>query len=131
QAIRALGDELASEDSANFRVVVEGSPRNLHPILRDEIYRITREAVRNAFLHARARRIEAEITYGERLLRVRVRDDGRGMDPATVEEGREGHYGLPGMRERAERIGTQLNVWSAIGAGTEVELSLPGAIAWG
>jgi len=129
-AVAAIGDEMASADSATFRLVVEGSPRELHPILRDEICRIAREAVRNAFLHAKAARIEAEITYGDRLLRLRVRDDGRGMDPAMLEEGRPGHYGLPGMRERAERIGAQLNVWSAIGAGTEVELSLPGAIAY-
>jgi signal transduction histidine kinase/ligand-binding sensor domain-containing protein len=130
-AVAAIGDEMASADSATFRLVVEGSPRELHPILRDEIYRIAREAVRNAFLHAQAGRIEAEITYGDRLLRLRVRDDGRGMDPAMLEEGRPGHYGLPGMRERASRIGAQLNVWSAIGAGTEVELILPGAIGYG
>ena len=105
QAVQALGDELGSQDSplsASFRVVVEGAPRELHPILRDEIYRIAREAVRNAFRHAQALHIEAEISYGERALRVRVRDDGRGIDPAVVEEGRAGHYGLPGMRERGE-----------------------------
>ena len=77
------------------------------------------------------REIEAEITYGARLLRLRIRDDGRGMDPGIVEEGRAGHYGLPGMRERAARIGGQLNVWTAAGAGTEIELSIPGSIAYG
>ena len=94
RAVQALGDELGSQDSplsASFRVVVEGSPRELHPILRDEIYRIAREAVRNAFRHAQALHIEAEISYGERAMRVRVRDDGRGIDPAVVEEGRAGH----------------------------------------
>jgi signal transduction histidine kinase len=131
QAVKALGDELASQDSAAFRLVVEGPPRNLHPILRDEIYRIVREAVRNAFRHAQARRIEAEITYGERQFRVRIRDDGRGIDPAVAGEGRAGHYGLPGMRERAKRIGAELRVWSGTGAGTEVELDVPGAIAYG
>ena len=130
-AVKALGDELAAEDSATFRVVVEGSPRNLHPILRDEIYRIAREAVRNAFSHARAREIEAELTYGEGLLRLRIRDDGRGMDPGLVEQGRAGHYGLPGMRERAKRIGGQLKVWTAAGAGTEIELTIPASIAYG
>jgi signal transduction histidine kinase len=130
RAIRALGDELASEDSASFLVVMEGSPRDLYPIFRDEIYRVTREAVRNSFHHAQAHRIEAEITYGENLLRVRIRDDGQGMDPRIVEEGRSGHYGLPGMRERAKRIGAQLNVWSGAGAGTEIELSVPGKIAY-
>ena len=130
QAVKALGDELASEDSATFRLVVEGPARDLHPILRDEIYRVAREAVRNAFHHARAHSIEAEITYGESL-RLRVRDDGRGMDPAILEEGRQGHYGLPGMRERARRIGGKLEVWSGKGAGTEVELIIPGPIAYG
>jgi len=131
EALRALGDELASQDSATFGVTLEGTPRPLHPILRDEIYRIAREAVRNAFHHAQARRIEGEITYGEKLLRVRIRDDGKGMDPGIAEEGAAGHYGLPGMRERATRIGAQLHIWSGPGAGTEIELSIPGSIAYG
>jgi len=112
-------------------VVVEGPSRELHPVLRDEIYRIAREAVRNAFRHAQASQIEAEIAYSEGLLKVRIRDDGRGMDPEIVKQGRGGHYGLPGIRERARQIGGQLNVWSAPGAGTEIELSIPGTIAYG
>jgi len=135
QAVRALGDELASQHSAHnaamFRLVVEGPARNLHPILRDEIYRIAREAVRNAFRHAQASRIEAEITYSEKLLRLRVRDDGRGIDTRIAEGGRAGHYGLPGMRERAERIGGKLDVWSGNGAGTEIDLTIPGPTAYG
>lgn len=135
QAVTAIGDEMASEDSGpnspKFSVVVEGPSRDLHPILRDEIYRIAREAVRNAFRHAQARQIEAEITYSESLLRVRIRDDGRGLDPEIVKEGRGSHYGLPGMRERATRIEGQLSVWTGIGAGTEIELIIPGSIAYG
>jgi len=135
QAMTALGVELnrepAPENSANFRVTVEGTARNLHPILRDEIYGIAREAVRNAFRHARAKRIEVEITYSERLLRLLVRDDGCGMNQATVDRGQTGHYGLCGMRERATRIGGQLNVQSALGAGTEVDLKIPGSIVYG
>jgi signal transduction histidine kinase/ligand-binding sensor domain-containing protein len=131
QAVRALADELAGEDGAAFRLVVEGQTRGLHPIVRDEIYRVTREALRNAFSHARARQIEAEITYGERVLRVRIRDDGQGIAPAILEEGRPGHYGLPGMRERASQIGAKLSIWSAVKAGTEIELSIPGSIAYG
>ncbi len=81
QAVTALGHEVAPEesdaDSPAFRVMVEGPPRNLHPILRDEIYRIAREALRNAYRHAQASRIEAEITYSDRLFRLRIRDDGR------------------------------------------------------
>ena len=130
-AVATLGDELASQDSATFGLTVEGTPRKVHPILRDEIYRIAREAVRNAFRHAQARRIEAEITYGDKLFRLRIRDDGKGIDPGIVEEGLRGHYGLTGMRERATQIGAQLNIWSGTGAGTEIELSIPGTIAYG
>jgi signal transduction histidine kinase/ligand-binding sensor domain-containing protein len=133
QAMTALGEELAAHDgkqnSATFHVLVEGTPQSLHPILRDEIYRIAREALRNAFRHAQARRIEAEITYGEPLLRLRIRDDGSGIDPKD-QASRLGHWGLPGMHERAQRIGAQLNVWSSPGAGTEVELSIPRSIAY-
>jgi signal transduction histidine kinase len=112
-------------------LVVEGPARDLHPIVRDEIYRIAREALRNAFSHARAHHIEAEITYSERMFRLRIRDDGQGIAPATLEKGRPGHYGLPGMRERAGQIGAKLNIWSADRAGTEIELSIAGSIAYG
>ena len=80
---------------------MKGPPRDLHPIIRDELYRITREALRNAFTHARAQHIEAELIYAEPVFRLRVRDDGKGIEPAILAEGRAGHYGLPGMRERA------------------------------
>jgi ligand-binding sensor domain-containing protein/signal transduction histidine kinase len=115
---------------ATFRVLVEGAPRAVRPILQDEIYRIARESLRNAFRHAQARNIETEITYGESL-RLRFRDDGKGIDPSVVERGgRSGHWGLPGMRERAAQIGAQLQVWSELGAGTEVELNIPGSVAY-
>jgi signal transduction histidine kinase len=110
EAIKALGDELTIEDSAAFHLVVEGPTRDLDPIIRDELYRITREALRNAFRHARARHIETEITYGERALQLRIRDDGQGIPPEILEEGRPGHFGLRGMRERAKQIGGELDV---------------------
>jgi ligand-binding sensor domain-containing protein/two-component sensor histidine kinase len=138
QAVTALGNEMsrelaahASHDSPKFHVVVEGSPRDLHPILRDEVYAIVREAVRNAFHHAQARAIEAQITYNASSFRLRIRDDGKGIDPAIVAEGRPGHYGVPGMRERARRIGGKLDVWTGAAAGTEIELSIPASIAYG
>ncbi len=130
RAVRAVGDELSSKNSATFSFVVEGPPHELHPIVRDEAYRISHEALRNAFRHARARHIEAEIIYHERLFRLRIRDDGEGMAPAIVEDGRPGHYGLPGMRERASEIGGKLDIWSGKGTGTEIELSVPGSIAY-
>jgi signal transduction histidine kinase len=118
------------EDSAVFSLVVEGLPWELHPIVRDEFYRIARETLRNAFSHARAHRIEAELTYTVHLLRLRIRDDGAGIAPAVLEEGRSGHYGLPGMREGALKIGAKLNIWSGLGTGTEIDLSVPGSIAY-
>jgi signal transduction histidine kinase/ligand-binding sensor domain-containing protein len=147
RAIEAVGEELtADQGAANgeatvFTMEVEGTPRALHPVLRDEIYRIAAEAVRNAFRHARARRIEVEIIYEAKQLRVRVRDNGIGIDASVIEEGRPGHFGLMGMRERARRIGGQLDVWSAAslskpgafstpGAGTEVQLIIPASILY-
>jgi signal transduction histidine kinase len=136
QAMAALGEEFGGardgkSGSPTWRVSIEGTPRELHPILRDDIYRIAREALRNAFLHAQAGKIEAEITYEARLLRLRIRDDGKGIDPKLLEAGRDGHWGLRGMRERAEQIGARLEIWSEGGAGTEVDLRVPGSIAYG
>jgi signal transduction histidine kinase len=130
--MRTLGEELADgSNTASFRVHVEGAPRNLHPILRDEVYRITGEAIRNAFRHADAKQIEVEIHYDDRQLRVRVRDDGKGIDPKLLSDaGREGHFGLPGMRERAKLTGGDLTVWSKPSSGTEVELTIPGGHAY-
>jgi signal transduction histidine kinase/ligand-binding sensor domain-containing protein len=131
QAVSALGNELAAQDAAGFRLVVEGGPRDVHPIVRGEVYRITGEALRNAFSHARAHHIEVEITYAERLFRLRIRDDGEGIAPEILEHDRPGHYGLAGMRERAREIGAKLSIWSGAGTGTEIELSVPGSSAYG
>jgi signal transduction histidine kinase len=131
QAVKALGEELAMQDSAAFHFVEEGAARELHPIIRDEVYRITREALRNAFGHARAQNIETEITYGDRAFRLRIRDDGAGIPFEIVKGGRPGHYGLPGMRERARQIGGTLEIWSKAEAGTEIELKIAGSIAYG
>jgi signal transduction histidine kinase len=133
--ITAMGEDLTSDasalDSAAIDVEVEGDPRNLNPIVRDEAYRIAGEALRNAFRHAQARRITVEIRYDERQFRLRVRDDGKGIDEGTIRQAADaGHFGLHGMRERAENVGGQLDVRSRPDSGTEVELSIPGAIAY-
>jgi signal transduction histidine kinase/ligand-binding sensor domain-containing protein len=135
KAISTLREELATDSdnypTASFQVAVEGVSRNLHPILRDEIYRIAAEALRNAFRHAHAHQIEVEIRYDDQEFRLRVRDDGRGFDPAvSPSEGRAGHYGLPGMKERAKIAGGKLTIWSEVGAGTEVELQIPASTAY-
>ena len=133
-ALEILGEELAREsdtDRPKFRVSVEGESRNLHPILRDETYKIAAEALRNAFRHAHARQVEVEIRYDDEQFRLRVRDDGKGIGPSVLAaQGSEGHFGLPGMRERAKIMGAKLTVWSAVDTGTEVELRVPADIAY-
>ncbi len=120
----------ANETKVGFRVVTEGQQRPLHPLLRDEVYRIGREALINAFRHARAKQIELTLTYSSNQLRLVVRDDGCGIDPKILRSGREGHWGLSGMRERADRIGARLHLFSSASSGTEIELSVPGRLAF-
>jgi signal transduction histidine kinase len=134
-AISALGQELATDSTggqtAAFHVAIEGEARDLRPIVRDEIYKTAAEALRNAFRHARARRVEVEIRYDCDEFRLRVRDDGKGIDPAVLSaHGNDGHYGLRGMPERATLIGGTLSVWSEVNAGTELELRVPGRAAY-
>jgi signal transduction histidine kinase len=125
QAFLRVHQELAVQEQVGFRVIVEGERKDLHPILRDEVYLIGREALTNAFRHSQAKRIEVEVEYAASHLRVLVRGDGCGIDPQVLRSGREGHWGLTNMRERAERIGARLTVGSRPARGTEVELSVP------
>ena len=131
-AIKTIGEELAGQQSsARFAVQVEGASRELRPLLRDEVYRIAAESLRNAFRHANARRVEVEIRYGDKQFRLRVVDNGKGISPTVLSgDGPEGHYGLRGMRERAQLVGGKLAVWSELGAGTEVELTIPAVNAY-
>jgi signal transduction histidine kinase len=134
--LTAAGQELRDAQDGNrpaavFQMTMEGQARTLSPLLQDEIYRIGREVLRNAFQHACARRIEAAIQYDPDVFRLRIRDDGKGIDPAVLQQGaRAGHWGLPGIRERAKRIGGRLALWSETGAGTEVELTVPASVAY-
>jgi signal transduction histidine kinase len=129
-AFSRIRDELGIKEEIAFRVIGEGRPKRLHPMIRDEVYRIGREALINAFRHSGATHIEVGVERETRRLRVLVRDDGRGIDAEVLRAGRDGHWGLSGMRERSERIGGRLRVWSRPGAGTEVELSVPGHVAF-
>jgi nitrate/nitrite-specific signal transduction histidine kinase len=139
RAISTLGEALVGQPSSGqagqtcpeFRLHVEGKSRDLPPLVRDEVYRIAGEALRNAFRHAQAKRIEVEIHYEQRRLRLRVRDDGKGIDPQVLDAGgRAGHHGMPGMQERATLAGGQLAVWSELDCGTEIELTIPASIAY-
>lgn len=130
RAFLRVPQELVVQRAVSFRVLVEGQVRTLHPLIRDDVYRIGREALVNAFRHSQAASIEVELEYADRELRVLVRDNGCGIDPQVLQSGREGHWGLSGMRERAGRIGSRLKVWSDAAAGTEVELSVPARFAY-
>ena len=130
-AFRTVAEETSQGRDAVFKTVVEGRVRDLHPLVLEECYCIGREAIINALSHSEGQNVEAEIAYDARQFRLRVRDDGRGIKPEILEAGgRSGHWGLQGMRERAEKIGGQLRFWSRPETGTEVELTVPGATAY-
>jgi signal transduction histidine kinase len=103
----------------------------LHTIVRDEVYWIAREAIVNALRSAHAGKVEVELSYRNADLYVRIRDDGRGIDPAVLKAGgRPGHWGIRGMRERARRIGATFDIWTGADVGTEVSLKIPAAVAY-
>jgi signal transduction histidine kinase len=131
EAFAAVGQELRQEHPGDFRVVVNGDPRELHPVVRDEVYRIGREAIANCFQHAHAERCETEINYDPSQLRVAIRDDGRGVEETILEVAHgSGGWGMPGMFERASKIGARVEVWSRHGVGTEIEVRVPAVIAY-
>ena len=129
--IARAGQELVQGGAIEFRIVVHGDTRSLHPIVREEAFFITREALANACRHAKPRTVEVDLFYERTELRVSIRDDGAGIDQAVLRAGqREGHWGLVGMRERARKIQGHLEIWSRPGAGTEIELRLPATVAY-
>jgi signal transduction histidine kinase/ligand-binding sensor domain-containing protein len=130
-ALKLVAEEQPEGREAIFKTVVEGMVRPLHPLVFEETYSIGREAITNALKHSQGHHIEAEILYEPRHFRLRIRDDGRGFDPKIFyDEASPDHFGLRGIRERAERIGAQVSLWSGPDTGTEVELVVPGATAY-
>lgn len=136
RALRELGDDLMASgtsrslDAPAFRVSTNGTPRPLAPIVGDEVYQIAREAIRNAFAHARARHIDAVISYGHEQFDLAVRDDGIGVDGSEPQVLREGRWGLAGMRERTDRLNGNLSVTRRASGGTEVHLTVPATVAY-
>ncbi|MBC7925986.1 MAG: hypothetical protein H7039_10055 [Bryobacteraceae bacterium] len=130
EAFARVSDELGVQHNALVRVIVTGHLRPIHPIIRDDIYRIGREALVNAIRHSNATNIEIEMEYSAKHLRIVIRDNGTGIDAQVIESGRSGHWGLTGMRERAGRIGARIWLVSSAAAGTEVELSVPADVAF-
>ena len=129
-AFLRIRQELGVDEKVAFRVVVEGAPLPLHATIRDDVYSIGREALVNAFRHSGGSNIEVELEYAASKMRVLVRDNGCGIDPRVLRAGRDGHWGLSGMRERAERIDAKLRVLSRAAAGTEIELIVPSRMAY-
>jgi signal transduction histidine kinase len=131
ESYSAMGLELRSLSPVPLEIVVSGSARNLDTVVQEELSRIGREALFNAYVHSNASRIEVEIHFGVFDFDVCFRDNGTGIDSAILAAGGlTGHYGLPGMRERVSKIGGHMELWSRPGAGTEIELRVPGAIAY-
>jgi signal transduction histidine kinase/ligand-binding sensor domain-containing protein len=134
-AITRFGEQLAADQTGangpEFRVFMEGKSRDLAALVRDEVYRIACESLRNAFCHAQAQRIEVQIRCDPRQFRLQIVDNGKGIDRAVLSAGgRAGHHGLPGLHERAQLAGGKLSVWSQLGSGTEIELIIPASIAY-
>jgi len=130
QAIAQEGEQLAMGQQTRFQTSVEGTHRELHPIVHEEVLFIAREALRNAFRHAQAQVIEAEVSYAATALHLRVRDDGCGIGANVIEDGQPGHFGLLGMHERARKMHAQMDIWSKPAAGTEIDLRVPAHVAY-
>ena len=128
-ALSRIQDELKVQPDIDFRVTVTGRQKQLAREIQHEIHRIGREALVNAFCHSGAKRIELELEYSDSELYVRIRDNGCGIEPQMLEKGRDGHWGLAGMRERTTRIGGVLKILNRSAAGTEVQLSVPTSLA--
>jgi signal transduction histidine kinase/ligand-binding sensor domain-containing protein len=130
QALATICAEMQAMFPAKYNVIVQGKPKPIRAGVSEELFRIAKEAITNAFQHAGATKIEVEIVFEERDLKLRVRDDGHGIATSIQEAGgRSGHFGLAGMRERAQRIGAKLDIWSQDSAGTEIEVSISSVLA--
>jgi signal transduction histidine kinase len=127
EALRRAIEDCRRQASIDATLSVVGTAREMHPVVRDEMYRMAYEAIRNACTHSGGTRLDVGLTYGQDLA-VRVSDNGVGIDPAIVDAGKDGHFGLRGMRERATRIGAKLTITSAANAGTEIVIAVPGRV---
>jgi signal transduction histidine kinase len=130
-ALALAGSEFKEVYAVPFSISVVGIPQELHPIVYEEMYRLAREAIWNSFQHANASSIEVQIVYEKNMFRLVVRDDGVGLDANVLSDGkRRHHWGLPGMRERAKKIGAVFTLRSSQNAGTEIEIKISAAVAY-
>ena len=130
EQLNAYGVSFEGLSPTAFITSVIGQTMPLNPVVSDELLQIAREAIANAFAHAEAKRIEVEVTYGLKAFVLRIRDDGKGIAKEIIDSGRPDHWGILGMRERAKALGGKFNIWSQVGAGTEIDLTVPGTTAY-
>jgi signal transduction histidine kinase/streptogramin lyase len=126
---RALEECRIMHSSMEVSLQASGQIKEMYPIVRDEVYRIGHEAIRNACVHSRATQLRVELSYAQDLS-LRIYDNGVGIDPDIVNRGKQGHFGLQGMRERAERIMGKFSVESSAGSGTVITLTVSGGIIY-
>jgi signal transduction histidine kinase len=125
-----LSDQVAGDSGIRADVVVEGRERPLNALAGNDVLQVGRQAITNAFRHSHAREIHVLLSYGQQQLQIRVQDNGCGMTDEKLNARRAGHYGIAGMRERAERIGGSISIRSLVGEGTEVNLSVPAHLVY-
>jgi signal transduction histidine kinase len=125
QAFAIFLGEVTPARGARLRIFVQGQPLALKPAIQEQLFLIGREAVMNALLHSGATKIEVEVQYLRTLLCVLVRDNGCGICHEVAQKAGDSHWGLRGMRERAENIGARFDIWSRLRAGTEVRVAVP------
>jgi signal transduction histidine kinase len=126
-AFRRAIEECGMHGPMKGSLSVLGDAKEMHPVVQDEVYRIGYEAIRNACMHSEGTQLEVSLTYA-RDFTVRVKDNGVGIDPAFAENGRVGHFGIQGMRERALRISAKLTITSSVSSGTEISVVIPGRV---
>jgi signal transduction histidine kinase len=130
QLFTTAAREIIHNGQMEFDVVIAGNPRQLNAVAREEAYWIGREALMNAVRHSKGKRVEIELIYSDKTLQLRIRDDGHGIDESSLSAVPKKSWGLVGMRERARKIRSQLEILSRVGAGTEIELVVPAAVAY-
>ena len=129
-ALHEIGVELALGGSARFEIRTLGLPKKLHPVVQEELYLIGKEAISNAIKHSMGTSVLCELIFTEKQFTMRIQDDGTGFDAQVLDQGRPGHWGLQGMRERTEHLSGSFSIGSSDPVGARVEISISSRSAY-